>query len=99
MKPTFTVEAEADLLSIGRYIARENPQRAGSYVEEIIERCDEVASAPNLFRRREEWGETIRAARFGPYLILFESSAVEVIILRVVRGSQDIAALLKNPMP
>ena len=95
----FSGEAEADLLSIGRYIARENPARAASYVDEIIARCDEVASDPLLFRRREEWGSEVRAARFGPYLIIFESDQAAVTILRVVRGTQDIAGLLSERMP
>lgn len=96
MKPTFSNEAEADLLGIGAYIARENPARAWYYVDEIIRRCDEVAENPELYRLREEWGGTTRAARFGQFLIIFRQVEGKVLIVRVVRGSRDIATILKE---
>lgn len=96
MKPVFTREAEADLLAIGAYIARENPARAWDYVDEIIGHCDAVAANPSLYRQREEWGGTTRAARFGQSLIIFRLIDEQVVIFRGARGSRDIASILKE---
>jgi plasmid stabilization system protein ParE len=49
-----TAAAKADLLAIRRYIAHDNPARAVSFTEELLDRCQALADpAPlTLYRCR-----------------------------------------------
>jgi hypothetical protein len=47
-------EAKADLRDIRDYIARGNPNRAVSFVEELIERLQRLAERPLMGRSRDE---------------------------------------------
>lgn len=44
-----TAQAEADLERIGDYIAEDNPQRAASFIPELLARCERLAETPNDF--------------------------------------------------
>ena len=93
MQVVFTVQAEHDLEEIGDYIAADNPSRAISFVREIRERCATIALSPLSHVARPELGEGIRTCSHGRYLIVFEPSAKEVLIVRVLHGARDISAL------
>lgn len=91
-----TPDARADLLDIANSIARDNPERAVTYVAELIDQTVQVADQPGLYRLRPEWGSAVRSARFGPYLILFELSAERVVILRYLHGRRDITKIMSE---
>jgi plasmid stabilization system protein ParE len=94
----FTPDAQVDLLDIGETIARDNPERAASYVSELLDRTAQIAGQPTLYRLRPEWGKAVRSARFGSYLILFEMSEEGVTVLRYLHGRRDIGSLMpKEP--
>lgn len=98
MNFAFTPDARADLLDIGETITRDNPERAASYVAELLDRTAQIAGQPTLYRLRPEWGSAVRSARFGSYLILFEMSEEGVTILRYLHGRRDIGSLMpKEP--
>ena len=98
MNFAFTPDAQVDLLDIGETIARDNPERAASYVAELLDRTAQIAGQPTLYRLRPEWGSAVRSARFGSYLILFETSDEGVTILRYLHGRRDIGSLMhKEP--
>jgi toxin ParE1/3/4 len=92
----FTPDAQVDLLDIGETIARDNPERAASYVAELLDRTAQIAEQPSLYRLRPEWGSAVRSARFGSYLILFEISEEGVTILRYLHGRRDIGSILSD---
>jgi toxin ParE1/3/4 len=94
----FTPDAQVDLLDIGETIARDNPERAASYIHELLDRTAQIATQPTLYCFRPEWGSAVRSARFGSYLILFEMSEEGVTILRYLHGRRDNGSLLpKDP--
>ena len=98
MNFAFTPDAQVDLLDIGETIARDNPERAESFVAELLDRTAQIAGQPTLYRQRPEWGSAVRSARFGSYLILFEMSEEGVTILRYLHGRRDIGSLMpKEP--
>lgn len=98
MNFAFTPDAQVDLLDIGETIARDNPERAESFVAELLDRTVQIAGQPTLYRLRPEWGSAVRSARFGSYLILFEMSEEGVTILRYLHGRRDIGSLMpKEP--
>jgi len=94
-----TPDARVDLLDIANSIARDNPERAATYIAELIDHTAHVAAQPGLYRLRPEWGDAVRSARFGNYLILFELREERVAILRYLHGRRDIGAIRsKEPL-
>lgn len=85
--------AELDLEEIGDYIARDNPQRAVSFIREIREQCVKIAAMPLAAPLRHELGEGFRMASFGRYLIFYTVDAESVRVERVLHGARNIPAL------
>jgi toxin ParE1/3/4 len=46
--------AEADLLEIGDYIAQDNPRRAESFVDELVEQAEKITRMPSGYTVRED---------------------------------------------
>ena len=94
MRARFTPLAEADLEATGDYIARDNPQRALSFVRDLRERCVRIAELPRAAQHRPDLGEGVRVVPFGRYLICYrEEDDGGVVIERVVHGSRTLRAL------
>ena len=92
----FTSDAEADLESIGDYIARDNPQRAISFVRELRACCLELAFLPlawPLVPRYEASG--IRRRIHGDYLVFFLPGQEAVTVLRVLHGATDYVSIIE----
>ena len=90
MKVVVTDAALSDLIGIGRHIARDNPNRAATFVDELQEKCRQLVDIPEAFpllAGREETG--IRRRRHGNYLIFYRISPEAVEILHVLNGAQD----------
>lgn len=85
--------AENDLRDIARYIAQDNPSRAVSYVRELRAKVLSLGERPMSFPARIDWGAELRSALHGKYVIVFRASADEVVVLRIIHGARDIAAL------
>jgi plasmid stabilization system protein ParE len=93
----FTNEAQNDLEQIADYIARNNPRRALSFVQELRGKCEALARSPLAFAlvpRYEAQG--IRRRVHGNYLIFYRVALEEerTIILHVLHGAMDYAAIL-----
>ncbi|MBY8337279.1 type II toxin-antitoxin system RelE/ParE family toxin [Alteriqipengyuania sp. NZ-12B] len=92
----FAPEAEQDLLAIAEFIGEDNPDRAADYIEEIIGFCTELEDRPLAYRLRHEWGQAVRAARYGSYLVIYECPDDAVLILRILRGRRDVGSILRD---
>lgn len=95
MKVRFTTEAKADLRQIGDYIAKDNPPRALSLVDQLEQKCLTIATSPKAFPlvpRYEHHG--IRRRVHGSYLIFYRVEAEQVVIVHVLHGATDYAAVL-----
>jgi plasmid stabilization system protein ParE len=55
----------------GRYIARDNPERAATFVEELEAKCRAVAAAPDICPARLDVSPGLRMAVHSRYLVLF----------------------------
>lgn len=84
-------DAVADLDAIFEYIAEDNPRRAVSFIDEIIQRFDVIATRPLTFPAREDLAPGLRAGLHRPYLILFCINGDTVQIVRVIHGARDIS--------
>lgn len=90
MRVRLSWHAEADLEDIADFIARDNPSRATSFVEELYEKCLTLADMPGAFPlipRYEALG--IRRRPHGDYLILFTEKDDTIFVLRVLHGARD----------
>jgi toxin ParE1/3/4 len=84
---------ERDLQEIGDYIAKHNPTRALSFVEEIEEKIQSIGDNPLIYRLRPEIGPEARGAVHGRYLILFRLMDNYIFVERVVNGARDLSRI------
>jgi len=90
-----TEEAEADLRAIGDYIAQDNPDRAVSFVEEIVDRCLKIGHNPSAFALVPRYAHLgIRKRSFGNYLIFYRASDEAVEVLHILHAARDFDAVL-----
>ncbi|MBJ2151581.1 type II toxin-antitoxin system RelE/ParE family toxin [Paracoccus sp. IB05] len=90
-----TAAAEADLESIGDYIARDNPARAVAFIRELGRSCLELAEHPEawpIVPRYEAHG--IRRRVHGRYLIFYQLHPGRVTVLHILNGAMDVEAIL-----
>ena len=90
-----SAEAEADLESIGDYIARDNPMRAVSFVQELRAKCVDLSGMPDAFPlvpRYQRRG--IRRRVHGNCLILYRIQNDRIVVIHVLHGAMDYAPIL-----
>jgi toxin ParE1/3/4 len=94
MKPVaFAPAARDDLVAIGLYIAKDNPERALGFVEELEDRARRIGERPRSFPARDGISPGLRGAVHGRYLILFRDLADHVRIVRILHGARDLRAM------
>lgn len=93
MRLTFSPQAAIDLEEIGDYIARENPARAVSFLDEIEAHCRRIAEMPEALPTRDDLALGLRMAVHGNYLILFRVVEDTVRVERIVHGARKIEGL------
>lgn len=90
-----TAEAEHDLEAIGDYIARDNPRRAISFLQELREKCLALADKPERFPLVPRYEtESVRRRSHGNYLIFYRVERAKVVVVHVLHGAQDYTAIL-----
>ncbi len=95
MRVVITAAAKADLLAIRRTIAADNPARAVTFTEELLDRCQALADNPRaypLVPRYERFG--IRRRVHGDYLIFYRLQPEQIEVIHILQGARDIEALL-----
>lgn len=90
-----TAAAEADLETIGDYIAQENPVRALSFVQELSRSCLELADMPEAWPIIPRYDHhRVRRRVHGRYLIFYRFVEDRIIVLHVLNGAMDVEAIL-----
>ena len=95
MRVLITAAAKADLLAIRRFIEADNPTRAVSFVEELLDRCLALADTPRaypLVPRYERFG--IRRCVHGNDLIFYRLQPEQIKVIHILQGARDIEAML-----
>jgi len=90
MRVEFSRASQADIDRIGDYIAKDSPLNALKFTEQLFDRCEEIANAPEGYVSRPEVGENIRSVAFKDYLIFYSFHASYIRIERIFHGSQNI---------
>ncbi|RIK88799.1 MAG: plasmid stabilization protein [Hyphomicrobiales bacterium] len=95
MRVFVTDAAWDDMLDIVRTVARDNPQRADTFLDELYDACRDIGrfplASPPLPDRP---AAGIRRKVHGNYLIFYRLQAGTVEILRLVHGARDYERLL-----
>jgi len=94
-----TPQADSDLDEIWYYVAVNSGsvEIADRLIDSITERFHLLATHPNIGRRRDDdLRAGLRTFLVGEYVIIYRIEDEDVLILRVLRGSRNIAALLRN---
>ena len=92
-----TPQADSDLDEIWYYVATKSGSMdtADRLVDSITDRFYLLVTHPNIGRARDEdLRPGLRSFPVGEYVIIYRIQDEDVLILRVLRGSRDIAALL-----
>ena len=89
MKVIITEQARLNLKGIGDFIRPRNPARAGSFVDELTARCEELGSLPRaypLVPRYEHFN--IRRRLHGDYLIFYRIGDETLDVIHICHCSQ-----------
>ena len=90
-----TDEATRDIEEIGDRIALDHPARAVRFVRELRERCFSLAEMPRRFPLVERYEAAgVRRCLHGSYLIFYRIEGERVVIVHVLHGAQEYAAIL-----
>jgi toxin ParE1/3/4 len=83
----WSARARDDLLSIGRYIALENPRAAREWVEKLRMKATEAAQSPRAGRRVPEINrDDIRETLLRSYRIVYKIGKGSVEVITVFEG-------------
>ena len=86
----FAEWARKDLLEIARYIARDNPQRARSFVNELRQQCTLLVEQPGLGVGRPDLAEDLRQFPDERYLIFFSETDSGILVERVLHSARNL---------
>ena len=90
MKLRFSMLARNDLISIGEWIAKENPEHAIDYVLEIETSCRRLIDFPLTGEKIGRYQkEHVRRKVHGDYVVLYAIREETILIIRVIHGAQD----------
>ena len=88
MRVLFTGDAKRDLIEIAAYIARDAPNRARSFSKELRSKCVKLGENPFSGSARSYIKPNLRILPHGRYVIYYEVSDQEVLILRIYHSAR-----------
>jgi toxin ParE1/3/4 len=94
MNLVITDAARADLVRIADWIARDNPRRAISFIDELEAICRQIPAAPRSHALVPAWeGRGIRRAVHGNYLIFYRVDHDQIVVIHILHGARDYDAV------
>lgn len=87
----YSPSAANDLVELSEYIARDKPDAAYHWIEEVESTCQLVANNPGLGQARQScvFGQC-RSISMGHFVIFFRAVDNGVEVIRIVRGERDL---------
>lgn len=99
MRVVISAAAKNDLIEIGDFIAIHNRERAKSFVNELLQKCEALGDMPRAFPLVPRYEcYDVRRLVFRDYLIFYRVGEM-VEIARVLHGAQDYEPLLFDGIP
>jgi toxin ParE1/3/4 len=90
-----TLEAQADLTAIWRFIANHNLRAADAYCDQIQDKFALLAQMPELGTRLDIVPGDVRYFTVGNHVIFYRVQGDSLQILRVLHGARDFSPLLE----
>lgn len=97
MRVRLTQSALADVRDIAEFVAANDPVRAMSFADELLDAAEEIGGQPRAYPQRRQWGAGIRVCFYGFYAIIFQLRAEDIVILRIVNAARDLSRLMGDP--
>lgn len=93
----YSGKARTDLANILRYIALDNPERARSFVEDIVSRCELLTLTPEMGLQRDDLRRGLRVLLLDRRVVVaYRILGDDVRIVRVFHGRQDYESILRG---
>jgi toxin ParE1/3/4 len=90
MKVNYAYDAQSDLLEIHKWIHKDNPKRANSFIDELEQICLELGDTPLAYPVvLDENGNQVRRRVWRNYLIFYRVELNVLVILRVGHAAQN----------
>ncbi len=86
-------QAREDLIDIWQYIALDSFDNADKFVDLIYDTCSELASMPEMGRKRDGLIPGIRSFPVKRYVIFYRIRKNQVEIIRVLSAYRDLSAI------
>ena len=84
--------AEADLVEIWLFIAKDSPDAADRFLDLLAEKCELLAGSPEMGRRRDAFAPALRSFPVGRYAIYYRVTREGIEIARVLSAYRDLDA-------
>ena len=95
MRVVISGQADADIESIGDFIASDNPARAITYTDELLEACLGLGEAPFRFAVLDRFAHlAYRRRPYGQYSIVYQVGSDVVTVVRVISTARDLDTAL-----
>lgn len=93
----WSLTAGNDLQDIEDFIARDSVLHAIAFVDRVVESAETLLKNPRIGRVVPEFNrEDLREVIFRSYRVVYLLQDDKIVILRVVHGSRDLAALVRQ---
>jgi toxin ParE1/3/4 len=95
-------KAQEDIDDITYYIAQDNLEAAVAFFEAVESTCAMLSTMPGIGSARDYRNPRFAGLRMFPvkrhekYLIFYQSTEDELLVVRVLHGARDIAALFEE---
>jgi len=96
MRLEFSPAAQADLVEIAMFIARDNPPRALTFVDELEASCAKLLDYPLSGVARPEIRDGLRSRPHGSYIIFYTVAQSVVRIERLLHAACDIRSDIRQ---
>jgi toxin ParE1/3/4 len=80
------------LIEIAVRIAADDPIAADRWLELIDQKCQLLATMPQMGRDRAELYPNLRGIPVGDYIVFYRPDSDGIIVIRVIHGARDIPA-------
>ncbi|MEZ5788287.1 MAG: type II toxin-antitoxin system RelE/ParE family toxin [Xanthobacteraceae bacterium] len=92
-----TDAAEDDLAEIWLHLATEaSPETASRFMEAVEAACEPLRQFPHSGAPRPRLAPGLRVTFHYPYAIYYTPTAEAVVIVRVLHGARDVAAIVEQ---
>ena len=95
MKYRISLAAQSDLDDCWLYIARDNPDAADRFLDQLIDKLAMLAEHPAAGRNCRALRPGLYRFPVGSYVLFYQIRAKHIEVVRVLHGARDIKAILE----